>query len=124
MKHFKSPMFSMVLCIFDVGIMWRGYIGLTAIKTSNLRKMGYIPAMKPALQQMPVEPEKLKPALHDKIERMDCSHLSLLNRVLLQMEAEELAARLSDGFDKDYEQGLLRRIPELMKHFRDEHRYA
>ena len=80
--------------------------------------------MKPALQPMPVEPEKLKPALHDKIERMDGLHLSLLNRVLLQLEAEEFAGRLSEGFDEDYEQGLLRRIPELVKQFRDEHRYA
>jgi hypothetical protein len=80
--------------------------------------------MKPALQPRPIEPEKLKPALHDKIERMDGLHLSVLNRVLLQMEAEELASRLGEGFDKDYEQGLLRRIPELVKQFRDEHRYA
>jgi hypothetical protein len=80
--------------------------------------------MKPVLQAIPVEPEKLKPVLHDKIERMDSLHLSLLNHVLLQLEAEELAGRLSEGFDKDYEQGLLRRIPELLKQFRDEHRYA
>jgi hypothetical protein len=80
--------------------------------------------MKPVLQPMPIEPEKLKPALHDKIERMDGVHLSLLNRVLLQLEAEELAARLGEGFDKDHEQGLLQRIPELVKQFRDEHRYA
>jgi hypothetical protein len=80
--------------------------------------------MKPVLQAMPVEAEKLKPVLHDKIERMDSLHLSLLNRVLLQLEAEELAQRLSEGFDKDHEQGLLRRIPQLVQQFRDEHRYA
>ena len=86
--------------------------------------MGYYSIVKPALQPMPIEPEKLKPILHDKIERMDDLHLSLLNRVLLQLEAEELAARLSEGFDKDHEQGVLRRIPELVKEFRDAHRYA
>jgi hypothetical protein len=86
--------------------------------------MGYLSSMKPVLQAMPIEPKKLKPALHDKIERMDGLHLSLLNRVLLQLEAEELAGRLSEGFDKDHEQGLLRHIPELVKKFRDEHRYA
>jgi hypothetical protein len=86
--------------------------------------MAYVSFMKPVLQATPIEAEKLKPALHDKIERMDGLHLSLLNRVLLQLEAEELAGRLSAGFDKDYEQGLLRRIPELVKQFRDEHRYA
>jgi hypothetical protein len=30
----------------------------------------------------------------------------------------------AEGFDKDYEQGLLRRIPELVRQFRDEHRYT
>jgi hypothetical protein len=80
--------------------------------------------MKPALQPLPVEPEKLKPVLHDKIERMDGQHLALLNRVLLQLEAEEFAERLSEAFDKDHEQGLVRRIPELVKQFRAGHRYA
>jgi len=73
---------------------------------------------------MPIEPEKLKPALHAKIERMDGLHSTLLNRVLLQLEAEELAGRLGEGFSKDYEQGLLERIPELVKEFRDGHPYA
>ncbi|MCX6922531.1 MAG: hypothetical protein NT154_04850 [Verrucomicrobia bacterium] len=80
--------------------------------------------MKPATQPMPVELEKLKPVLHDKIERMDSQHLALLNRLLLQLEAEELAERLGEAFDKDHEQGLLRRIPELVKQFRTGHRYA
>ena len=73
---------------------------------------------------MPVEPEKLKPLLHEKIEHMDGRQLSLLNRVLLQVEAEELADRLGDAFDMDREQGKLRRISELVKQFRAEHRYA
>ena len=73
---------------------------------------------------MPVEPEKLTPVLHDKIERMDGPHLAVLNRVLLQLEAEELADRLGAAFDKDADQGLLRRIPELVKRFRAGHRYA
>jgi tRNA A37 N6-isopentenylltransferase MiaA len=66
----------------------------------------------------------LKPALHEKIERMDAEQLSLLNRVLLQVEAEELADRLNEAFDQDREQGRLRRISELVKQFRAEHRYA
>ena len=75
-------------------------------------------------QPLNIEPEKLKPVLHEKIERMDAEHLSLLNRVLLQVEAEELADRLNEAFDKDREQGKLRRISELVKQFRAEHRYA
>jgi tRNA A37 N6-isopentenylltransferase MiaA len=50
--------------------------------------------------------------------------LALLNRLLLQLEAEELAERLGEAFDKDHEQGLLRRVPELVKQFRTGHRYA
>ena len=75
-------------------------------------------------QPTPSEPEKLKPVLHEKIERMDAEHLSLLNRVLLQVEAEELADRLNDAFDQDRAQGRLRRVAELVKQFRAGHRYA
>ena len=75
-------------------------------------------------QPTPIEPEKLKPVLHEKIERMDAEHLSLLNRVLLQVEAEELADRLNDAFDEDRAQGRLRRVAELVKQFRAGHRYA
>jgi hypothetical protein len=71
-----------------------------------------------------IEPEKLKPVLHEKIERMDAEHLSLLNRVLLQVEAEELADHLNEAFDKDREQGKFRRVAELVKQFRAEHCYA
>jgi hypothetical protein len=75
-------------------------------------------------QPTPIEPEKLKPVLHEKIERMDAEHLSLLNRVLLQIEAEELADRLNDAFDQDRAQGRLRLVSELVKEFRAGHRYA
>ena len=81
-------------------------------------------AMKTAPPQMPADPEKLKPLLHEKIEHMNGQQLSLLNQVLLQVEAEELADRLNDAFDKDPEEGKLRRISELVKQFRSEHRYA
>jgi hypothetical protein len=80
--------------------------------------------MKSSPQPGPVEPEKLKPLLHDKIERMNGRQLSLLNRVLLQVEAEELADRLSETFDQDQPQDQLRRISELIRQFRSEHRYA
>jgi hypothetical protein len=75
-------------------------------------------------QPLNIEPEKLKPVLHEKIERMDAEHLSLLNRVLLQVEAEELADRLNESFDQDREQGKFRRVAELVKQFRAERRYA
>ena len=80
--------------------------------------------MRIAPQSAPVEPEKLKPLLHEKIEHMNGPQLSLLNQVLLQVETEELADRLNEAFDKDCEQSKLRRIAELVKEFRAEHRYA
>ena len=99
-------------------------MALATKRASNLREFGYLCFMKSASQPVPIEPEKLKPVLHDKIERMDGQHLALLNRLLLQLEAEELAERLGEAFDKDDEQGLLRRIPELVKQFRTRHHFA
>jgi hypothetical protein len=93
-------------------------------RASQYRKMRYLCPVKPELQPSQIEPEKLKSALHEKIERMDGLHLSFLNRVLLQMEAEDLAHRLGESFDHDTERGFLRRIPELVKEFRDGHRYT
>jgi hypothetical protein len=82
--------------------------------------MGCVSPVKPILQPRSIEPEHLKPVLHEKIGRMDSLHLSVLNRVLLQLAAEDLAGRLGGGCDKDYKQGLLRRIPELVKEFCNE----
>ncbi len=72
----------------------------------------------------PAEPEKLRPVLHEKIERMNGEQLMLLNRVLVQLEAEQVADRLSEAFDADQAQGKLRRVAELVRQFRAEHRYA
>jgi hypothetical protein len=88
----------------------------------NCPEQTIIKAMKS--QEIPMEPEKLKPVLHDKIDHMNGAQLSLLHRILLQVEAEELADRLGDAFDQDREQGKLRRISEVVKQFRAEHRYA
>ena len=80
--------------------------------------------MKDSRAAAPVEPEKLKPVLHEKIERMNGEQLALLDRVLLQIEAEQVADRLSEAFDADHAQGRLRRATELVRQFRAEHRYA
>lgn len=84
----------------------------------------YRPDMKHSRATAPVEPEKLKPALHEKIERMNSEQLALLDRVLLQLEAEQAAERLGEAFDADHAQGKLRRVAELVRQFRAEHRYA
>lgn len=72
----------------------------------------------------PVAPEKLKPLLHEKIERMNGEQLILLERVLLEIEAGEAAHHLSESFDADPVQDKSRRIAELVRQFRTEHRYA
>ena len=72
----------------------------------------------------PVEPEKLKPVLHEKIERMDGDQLALLDRVLRQLEAEQAAERLGEAFDGDHAQGKFQRVAELVRQFRAEHRYS
>jgi len=48
----------------------------------------------------------------------------MLNRVLLQLEAEEMADLLNDAFDHDHAAGKLERIPELIRQFRAGHGYA
>ena len=71
----------------------------------------------------PPAPENLKPLLHIKIERMTEGQLGVLNRVVLQIEAEELAEKLGQAFEKEQAQGKFDRIPELVRQFRSEHRY-
>jgi hypothetical protein len=71
-----------------------------------------------------VDAEKLKPVLHLKIEQMNGRQLAVLNRVLLQLEAEEVAGRLGEAFDRDQEEGKMRQIPELVRKHRQSHPYA
>jgi hypothetical protein len=80
--------------------------------------------MKSHCASTPVPPEQLKPVRHEKIERMNGEQFTLLDRVLLQLEAEQAADRLSEVFDADQAQGKLRRVAELVRQFRAEHRYA
>jgi hypothetical protein len=80
--------------------------------------------MKRGAPSRPVPPDQLKPVLNEKIERMSGEQLSLLNRVVLQLEVEERADRLSEAFDKDHAGGQLRRVAELVREFRAKHRYA
>jgi hypothetical protein len=74
-------------------------------------------------QPTSIEPEKLRPILHNKIESMNQDQLSLLNRVLLQIEAEEVADLLGTAFEQDQSQGKLEHVAELVRQFRSEHRY-
>lgn len=84
----------------------------------------YGSGMKSCHASAPVPPEQLKPVLHEKIERMNGEPFALPDRVLLQLEAEQVADRLSGAFDADQAQGKLRRVAELVRQFRAKHRYA
>ena len=80
--------------------------------------------MKSHCASAPVPPEPLQPVRHWKIERMNGEQLALLDRVLLQLEAEQATDRLSEAFDADQAQGKFRRVAELVRQFRAEPRYA
>ena len=71
----------------------------------------------------PVQGESLKKLLHDKIDRLDSVQLSLLNRVLLQLEAEGLAADLDIAFDEDRNSGKLteQRVQQVVSAVRGRH---
>jgi hypothetical protein len=84
----------------------------------------YYLGMKSSQSSTPVQPEQLKPLLHEKIERMNGEQLALLDRVLLQLEVEQAADHLGEAFDADHAQGKFHRVVELVRQFRAEHRYA
>ena len=84
--------------------------------------LGYVVAMKETTPS--VQAETLKPRLHCKIERMNPEQLALLDRVVLQIEAEDLADRLGEAFDEDRQQGKLQRIPGLVRQARGDRPYA
>ena len=75
--------------------------------------------------EMPADEQSLKKALHGRIEQLSAERLLLLNRVLLQVEAEELAQSLDAAFDEDRKAGKLssERIQPVLSQVRAEHSY-
>lgn len=71
-----------------------------------------------------IPPDQLKPVLHEKIERMSDEQLVLLDHLLLQLETEQVADRLSEAFDADHTQGKFQRLAQLIRQVRAEHRYS
>jgi hypothetical protein len=73
----------------------------------------------------PADGQSLKKLLHDKIEQLEPSKLSFLNRIMMQLEAEELAESLDAGFDEDRRQGKLatERVEEIISKVRADHPY-
>jgi len=75
---------------------------------------------------MPTDSQSLKKALHERIERLRDRELSLLNRVALHLEAEELAHDLDLAFDEDRHAGRLtpERLEQVIAEVRARHGYV
>ena len=73
----------------------------------------------------PEDSQSLRKVLHERIEQLDASKLSLLNRVMLQLEAEELASNLDAEFDQDRREGKItpERVQQVISQIRAEHPY-
>jgi FixJ family two-component response regulator len=76
--------------------------------------------------EMPTDSQSLKKALHERIEQLKERELSLLHRVALQLEAEELAHDLDLAFDEDRRAGRLtrERVEQVVSEVRARHGYA
>jgi hypothetical protein len=74
----------------------------------------YLPPMPTTL-----DPGKLRPALHAKIDEMDGEALAILHRVALQLELDRLSGEVDAEFDSLREQGRLDRLPEILREARD-----
>ena len=76
--------------------------------------------------EMPTDSQSLKQALHDRIEQLKERDLSLLSRVALQLEVEELARDLDRAFDEDRRAGRLsrERVEQVIAEVRARHGHA
>ena len=75
--------------------------------------------------QMPTDSQSLKKTLHERIEQLKAPELSLLNRLALQLEAEELTRDLDAAFDEDRRAGRLtrERLDRIISEVRAKHGY-
>ena len=71
-----------------------------------------------------VEPEKLRPELHQRIDCMDAEQLELLRHILLKLELGEVIGKLHETFDAARRAGTLSRVDEIIREVRAEHPYA
>lgn len=67
---------------------------------------------------LPLDPVQIRPLLHAEIDRLGDDSLRLLHRIALQLELEEVTARLDEGFDADRAAGKLDRLPEIIREAR------
>ena len=64
------------------------------------------------------DPKELRPLLHAEIDRAPSERLALLHLVALQLELDEVTARLDAGFGADETAGKLARLPEIIREAR------
>ena len=76
--------------------------------------------------EMPTDVASLRRRLHEDIERMNGVRLTLLERIVRQLEIEGLANELDSAFDEDRRQGLLtsEKIQQVINQVRAEHPYG
>ena len=65
-----------------------------------------------------LDPKELRPLLHAEIDRLRDENVALLHRVALQLELEEVAARLDERMDAERVAGKLARLPEIIREAR------
>lgn len=74
---------------------------------------------------MLLDDQSVRQTLHEKIDRMRGDRLTLLNQVVLQLEADQLAGELDKAFDQDRQQLALtkEKILQAVARHREEHPY-
>jgi hypothetical protein len=75
--------------------------------------------------EIPVDDEGLRKTLHEKIEQLNQPDLGLLNKVLMQLEVDRLAAELDAAFEQDRREGKLtkEKIEQAIAEHRARHPY-
>ena len=79
----------------------------------------------PEMVENEAEAQKLRKALHEKIDRLPASTLPTAERLLLQVEAEQLRRELDSAFDQDRAQSQLlpQKVSEAIALHRARHPY-
>jgi hypothetical protein len=74
--------------------------------------------------KMSLQPEKLRPELHQRIDAMEPQQLELLHRVLLRLELDQVVEQLNDDFDRARGEGKLDKAEEIIRQVRARRPYA